>query len=142
VSPYRIAAQEATVASLDAKRAHEKDILAARERLSELKQQFEIDKLDATVQIDIAQATLDRVQAEFPIASLARQSLLARARAKRLTLYAPCDCRVLKIQIKSGEDIGSGPILNMGDTKRMRVGRGSLRDRHRQSARRSGRSDH
>lgn len=121
LSPYRIAAQDATVGSLEARKAHEKDIQAAREHLSELKQQFEIDKVDAATQIDLARATLDRMQAEFPIASLERQIALAEARAKRMTLYAPCDCRVLNIRIKPGEEIGAGPVMSIGDTDRMRA---------------------
>jgi HlyD family secretion protein len=121
LSPYRIAAQDATVGSLEARKAHEKDIQAAREHLSELKQQFEIDKVDAATQIDLARATLDRMQAEFPIASLERQIALAEARAKRMALYAPCDCRVLNIRIKPGEEIGAGPVMSIGDTDRMRA---------------------
>ena len=121
VTPYAIAAQEATIAGLEAKRAHEKDILAAREHLSELKKQFEINQTDAAVQIDLARAGLDLVKAEVPIASLERQVTVAETRAKRLTIYAPCDCHVLNVRIKAGEDTGAGPILILGDTNRMRA---------------------
>jgi len=121
VTPYAIAAQEATIAGLEAKRAHEKDILAAREHLSELKKQFEINQTDAAVQIDLARAGLDLVKAEVPIASLERQVTVAETRAGRLTLYAPCDCHVLNVRIKAGEDTGAGPILILGDTNRMRA---------------------
>jgi HlyD family secretion protein len=119
--PHRIAAQEATIADLDAMKAHEKDILAAREHLSELKSQSEGEKADAVVQIDIAQASVDQVPTQFPIASLERQIAAAEIRAKRLTLYAPCDCRVLNIRVKPGEEVGVGPILVVGDTERMRA---------------------
>jgi len=123
VWPHRIAAQEAKVAGLEAKKALDlvKDILAAREYLLELKQQFDAEKADAEVQIDIAQASVDRVQSEFPIASLERQITAAETRAKRLTLYGPCDCRVLNIRVKPGEEVGTGPILVVGDTERMRA---------------------
>jgi HlyD family secretion protein len=118
VWPNRIAAQEAKLAkALDLV----KDILAAREYLLELKQQFDAEKADAEVQIDIAQASVDRVQSEFPIASLERQITAAETRAKRLTLYGPCDCRVLNIRVKPGEEVGTGPILVVGDTERMRA---------------------
>ena len=105
VSPLRIAAQEATIASLEAKLANDKDILdsqrqlfdrgvssrrlredqqamvaqgeanvaSARARLAELKGQFEVDKIDAEVQITLTRAQLERAQAEFPIASLKSQ---------------------------------------------------------------------
>jgi HlyD family secretion protein len=121
VWPHRIAAQEATVAGLDAKKAHEKDILAAREHLLELKGQSEGEKADAALQVDIAQASLDQVPRQFPIVSLERQITVAETRAKRLTLYAPCDCRVLNIRVKPGEEVGAGPVLVVGDTERMRA---------------------
>jgi HlyD family secretion protein len=121
VTPYAIAAQEATVAALEAKHAHEKDVLAAREHLSELRKQYEINQIDAAVQVDQARAVLDGVKAQNPITSLERQVTVADTRAKRLTLYAPCDCRVLNIRIKPGEDIGAGPILTLGDTTHMRA---------------------
>jgi HlyD family secretion protein len=120
VFPYRIAAQEANIASLEAKRATDKDIQPAREQLSELKHQFEIDKSDAAVQIDLAQATLDRAKSQFPIASLNKQIAVSEAHARRLTLYAPCNCQVLNVRVKAGEQV-AGPILSLGDTSRMRA---------------------
>lgn len=153
LSPHRIAAQEATIAGLEAKLANDKDTLeahqqllsrgtatrrqsedqralvlqgeanlrAARARLEELKRKFDLDQADAAVQIQLARATLARMQAEFPIASLERQIELADARAKRLTLYAPIDGRVLNVRAKPGEDVGSGPILALGNTEQMRA---------------------
>ncbi len=153
VMPQRIAAQEATIASLEAKSNNDQEVLdsqqqllahgtgtrrqtddqnslvlqdqanvqSARARLSELKRQFEVDKIDADVQIQTARATLERNQAEIPIASLERQIALAEARAKRMTVYAPIDGRILNILVKPGEDVGSGPLLAMGDTSRMRA---------------------
>jgi HlyD family secretion protein len=153
VSPLRIAAQEATIASLEAKLANDKDIFdsqvqlfdrgaasrrlredqhaavlqdeaslaSARARLTEIKQQFEVDKIDAEVQIKLTRAQLVRNQAEFPIASLKSQIAVAESRARRLTLYAPVDGRILNIKVKPGEDVGAGPLLTMGDTGRMRA---------------------
>jgi HlyD family secretion protein len=121
VWPRRIAAQEATIAGLDAKKAHEKDILAAREHLLELKAQSDGEKADAAVQVDIAQASIDQVSKQFPITSLERQIASAEIRAKRMTLYGPCDCRVLNIRVKPGEEVGTGPVLVVGDTERMRA---------------------
>jgi HlyD family secretion protein len=153
VSPLRIAAQEATIASLEAKLANDKDIFdsqvqlfdrgAASRRLredqhaavlqdeanlaserahfAELKQQFEVDKIDAGVQVKQARAQLARAQAEFPIASLQSQIAVAESRARRMTLYAPVDGRILNIRVKPGEDVGTGSVLTMGDTDRMRA---------------------
>src|SRR4029078_249610 len=100
VWPHRIAAEEATLAGLDAKRAHEEDIQAAREHLAELKAQSDGEKADAAVQVDIAQASLDQVAKQFPTASLESQISPAEIRAKRLTLHGPCDCRVRTIRVK------------------------------------------
>jgi HlyD family secretion protein len=153
VSPLRIAAQEATIKSLEAKLTNDRDILdshvqlfsrgatsrrlhedqkatvaqgeanlaSARARLAELKHQFEVDQIDAEVQVRLARAQLERAQAEFPIASLESQVAWAEARARRLTLYAPVDGRILNIKIKPGEDVSSGPVLTMGDTTLMRA---------------------
>jgi HlyD family secretion protein len=153
VSPQRIAAQKATIASLEAKLANDKDILAsqtalfdrgaasrrlsedhkaivaqgeanlaaARAQLSQLQHQFDVDQLDAKVQITMARAQLERAEAEIPIASLERQIVAADARAHRLTLYAPIDGRILNIKILPGEEVGGGPVLIMGDTEGMRA---------------------
>jgi HlyD family secretion protein len=153
VSPLRMAAQQATIASLEAKLANDRDIFdtqmqlfdrgatsrrlredqhaavlqgeanlaSARARLAELRQQFEVDKIDAEVQVKVARAQLVRNEAEFPIASLESQIAVAQSRARRLTLYAPVDGRILNIKVKPGEDIGTGPLLTMGDTSRMRA---------------------
>jgi HlyD family secretion protein len=153
VSPLRIAAQEATIASLEAKLANDRDILqsqlqlfergissrrlredqqanvtqgeanvtAARALLSQIKQQFEVDKIDADVQVDLARAQLARAEAEFPIASLEAQIAKANAQARRMIIVAPIDGRILNIKVKPGEEVGTGPVLVMGDTERMRA---------------------
>jgi HlyD family secretion protein len=153
VSPLRIAAQKATIESLEAKLANDRDILnsqvqlfsrgfasrrfhedqramvaqgeanvaSARARLAELEHQFEVDKIDAETQIRLARAQLERAQAEFPIASLKAQIASAESRARRLTLHAPVDGRILNIKVKPGEDVSSGPVLTMGDTSLMRA---------------------
>jgi len=153
VSPLRIAAQEATILSLEAKLANDKDILAshsqlysrgvssrrlqedqhamvlqgeanlksARARLAELEQQFTIDKIDAAVQIKLARDQLERSKAEFPVASLESQVAWAEARVQRLRITAPIAGRILNIKVKPGEIVGSGPILTMGDTSKMRA---------------------
>lgn len=153
VSPLRIAAQEATIASLEAKLANDRDILssqmqlfergissrrlredqqanvmqgeanvkAARALLSQIKQQFEVDKVDADVQVSLAGAQLARAEAEFPIASLEAQILRASAQARRMTITAPIDGRILNVKIKPGEEVGTGAVLVMGDTERMRA---------------------
>jgi HlyD family secretion protein len=153
VAPFKIAAQEAIVASLDAKLTNDKDNLetdrqlsadgltsrrlrnnqksvvlqgeanlkSARDRLAELKRQYELDKVEAATQVALARATLERAQADIPIASLEKQIELADARARTLTLHAPVDGRILNVIVKPGEQVGRGPILTMGDTGKMRV---------------------
>ena len=96
-------------------------LAAARARLAELTRQFEIDTIDASIQIEIARATLARMEAEMPVVSLEHQIKLAEERARRMTLFAPIDGRILNILVKPGEEVGTGPILAMGDTDRMRV---------------------
>jgi HlyD family secretion protein len=97
------------------------DLNSARARLDELKRQFEIDKLDAEMAVKEARASLNRDKADQPIASLTRQIALADARARNLTLRAPAKGRILNILVKPGEEVGTGPILAMGDTSLMRV---------------------
>lgn len=99
----------------------EANIAASRARLAELRHQFEVDTVDAETRIKVARAQLERAQAEYPIASLEAQIGAAKARASRLTLYAPVDGRILNIKIKPGEDVSSGPVLTMGDTSLMRA---------------------
>jgi HlyD family secretion protein len=96
-------------------------VAAARARLAELKHQFEVDKVDAEVRVRLAKAQLERATAEFPIASLEAQISSVEARARRLTLKSPIDGRILNLKIKPGEDVGSGPVLSVGDTSLMRA---------------------
>ena len=102
-------------------RQDEFDLNAARAHLIELKQQFELDKLDAEIQLRLAKATLERAEAEIPVASLEKQMELADARATELTLRAPVGGLILNIVVKPGEQVGSGPVLTMGDTRKMRA---------------------
>ena len=46
--------------------------------------------------------------AEIPQRSLDQQLTLAETRAKRLTLYAPIDGRVLNVRVRPGEEVGAG----------------------------------
>ena len=97
------------------------NVKAAQAQLAQLKQQFEVDKVDADVQVALARAQLERAEAEFPIASLEAQVARADAQARRMTIYAPIDGRILNIRVKPGEEAGNGPVLIMGDTARMRA---------------------
>lgn len=99
----------------------EADLNAARARLSELTQQFELDQIDAAIQIRQARASLERAKADIPVLSLQRQIELADARAQKLTVIAPIDGRILNILVRPGEQVGSGAILTLGDTSVMRV---------------------
>lgn len=90
-------------------------------QLVQLQQQFEFDKRSGQIQIDLMKATLARAQADFPIASLEKQVELAETRAHNLTLYAPIDGRVLNVLVRPGENVGTGPVLTLGDTSKMRV---------------------
>ena len=58
------------------------------------------DRQIRDMQIQTAQATLARNQTDIPVASLERQVVLADARVKRMTLYAPIDGRILNILVK------------------------------------------
>jgi HlyD family secretion protein len=99
----------------------EANLASARARLVELKQQFEVDKVDALSQIATARAQLERAEMEFPINSLKSQVTLAEARAARMIIVAPVDGRILNIKIKPGEDISTSTVLTMGDTASMRA---------------------
>lgn len=107
--------QKATVLQSEA------NLTAAKARLAELRHQFEIDRMDAEAQVQVARAQLDRQVAEIPIASLRRQIALAEARARRLTLYAPIDGRIINVKVKPGENVEGSPILTMGNTETMRT---------------------
>ena len=102
-------------------RQDESDLSAARAHLVELRQQYELDKLDAEIAVRLAKATLERAQAEIPVTSLEKQMKLAHARAEELALYAPVAGRILNILVKPGEQVANGPVLTMGDTSKMRA---------------------
>ena len=100
---------------------NEANLAAAQARLAEIKRQSEYDELDAKSKIRVAQATLERAKADYAIESLTKQLAVADARARRMTIIAPLDGRILNIMARAGEQVGSGPILSMGDTDVMRV---------------------
>ena len=153
VSPSRIAAQEATVASIESGLANNRSILAAQTqllnarttsqrtfddqktlvlqgeanlaasqaRVLELKRQFVLDQLDARSQIRLAKASLERAKVDFGIDSLSKQLALAEARVQRMTITSPIDGRVLNVLARPGEQVGTAPMLTIGDTDRMRA---------------------
>ncbi|SHN63825.1 efflux RND transporter periplasmic adaptor subunit [Bradyrhizobium erythrophlei] len=97
------------------------DLNGARAKLSELRHQFELDRADAEIQLAQARAGLERDKAEIPVVSLERQLGLTEARARKLTLFAPVDGRILNIMVRPGEQVGNNAVLTMGDTSVMRV---------------------
>jgi len=153
ITPLRIAAQQSTIISMEAKLTNDRrtarrydelltkgtaarqqaddlnslvdqeeaSLKAAEAQLQQLQQQYTLDQQDADTQVMIAQNVLARMQAGFPVDSLQRQMELAEARAKQLSVISPIDGRVLDVRIKPGEEVGSGPILVLGDTAHMRA---------------------
>ena len=153
ITPLRIAAQEATIISMEAKLTNDRrtarrydelltkgtaarqqsddlnslvaqeeaSLKAAEAQLQQLQRQFTLDQQDADTQVLIAQNVLARMRAGFPVDSLQRQMELAEARAKQLSVIAPIDGQVLDVRVKPGEEVGSGPILVLGDTAHMRA---------------------
>jgi HlyD family secretion protein len=97
------------------------DLSGAQAKLNELRHQFELDRADAEIQLAQARAGLERDKAEIPVVSLERQLGLTEARARKLTLSAPVDGRILNIMVRPGEQVGSNAVLTMGDTSVMRV---------------------
>jgi HlyD family secretion protein len=107
--------QEATV------REDRARLESGQAQLAQLKRQFEFDRRSGQIQIDVAKATLARAQADFPLESLAKQIELDETRANNLTLYSPINGRVLNVLVRPGENVGTGPVLTLGDTSKMRV---------------------
>jgi HlyD family secretion protein len=67
---------------------------------------------------------LARARAEIPIASLAKQLDLAKARVRNAAIWAPIAGRILNVIAHPGEQVGQidgKPILTMGNTDEMRV---------------------
>jgi HlyD family secretion protein len=94
---------------------------AAKARLAEIKQQFDADRADAELQIQLQLATMKRDEADFAIGPLTKQLALQDVRVRRATIYAPIAGRILNIFARPGELVGSAPLLAMGDTTKMRV---------------------
>lgn len=102
----------------------EASIKSTRLQLTELQQQFALDRLEAETQIRLAKATMEHARAEIPIGSLSKQLALGRARMRAMTIHAPIDGRVLNVLSHPGEQVGQvgdKPILTIGNTDRMRV---------------------
>ena len=99
----------------------QRDLLAARMRLEEIRQQALLDERLAAAQLRVSRAALDRAKAEIPIDSLTKQIDLADALVRQRTIYAPFDGTVLNIVTHPGELVTNKAILTIGDVSAMRV---------------------
>ncbi len=74
-------------------------------------------------QLDLASANGAEKQLPFviPVQSLDVSRKLAEAQFQQTEVVAPCDGTILKIYVRPGETIGSKPILQMADLKKMVV---------------------
>jgi HlyD family secretion protein len=97
------------------------NLIGAKSRLDELKQQFDADRADGESQVALARATLARSEAELAIEPLVAQIALQDERVRRATIYAPIDGRILNTFARPGELVGTAPVVAMGDTGKMRA---------------------
>lgn len=95
------------------------DLQAARVVLEKLRQAHDLDVRVARAQVEAAQTGLVRAQRAVQIDSLREGLRLAEARVQRSLIRAPVSGQVFKIIARPGEETGTRPILQMGDTSQM-----------------------
>jgi HlyD family secretion protein len=93
----------------------------ARALLEKLKIGHEIDINEAKARLATAEAQLERSLSAILVRSLEKNLELAEARLRRTTIRAPHKGRILKVFLRAGEEVGTGPILDLGDTDQMYV---------------------
>jgi HlyD family secretion protein len=115
-----VSPQEADSKSLAVNRAKE-ELLSARAVRDRLKVARDINLLQARAQLSTARANLAKVKSTIPVASLAKNLVLAENRESLTVLRAPRPGRVLRILTRTGEATGTKPILRLGHTEQMMV---------------------
>ncbi|MGE3805943.1 MAG: efflux RND transporter periplasmic adaptor subunit [Gemmataceae bacterium] len=100
----------------------------AREELTANQALLEKLKMAQPLQVDAAKAGLasaeagvERVRAEVPVAALKAGLALADAQLAHSTIKAPSKGKVLDIMARPGETLGQRPILQLADTGQMVV---------------------
>jgi HlyD family secretion protein len=97
------------------------ELLSARAVRDRLKVARDINLLQARAQLLTARANLAKVKSTIPVASLAKNLVLAENRESLTVLRAPRPGRVLRLLTRPGEATGSKPILRLGHTGQMMV---------------------
>jgi ABC exporter DevB family membrane fusion protein len=94
---------------------------AAETQLTKLEATVELAARQAEAKIATAEAAKSRIPSLVQIKSLEKSVALAETRLKLTTITAPCDGRILKINVHEGETIAQQAILELADPRDMAV---------------------
>ena len=100
-------------------RKAEEELSAAKSLLEKTRKGHELNLRAAEAQVRAARANQNRYIAEIAVDAVQKGVDLAEARLQHTTIRAPGDGKILKILCRAGEMLGTQPILQMGNTKKM-----------------------
>jgi HlyD family secretion protein len=102
-------------------RQSQEAVNSAEATLIKLETEHAMNVQNAQAQLRSQQANLPLTQIQVAVASAQQQLNLAEARLARTIIRATKPGRVLRIITREGEAIGTGGILDLGDTRHMNV---------------------
>jgi len=89
------------------------------------KEKLKVQKEQSAVSVTAKQAALkaeaDRAMAQVPLASLAAAKVAAERKVKDAAVTAPIDGKVVEVLVRTGETVGTRPILQLADANRLVV---------------------
>jgi HlyD family secretion protein len=95
------------------------ELATARSLLDKTRRSYEFKLRAAEAQLETLRAGLERARKEIPVKSLESSLRLAEERLKHTILRAPVKGQVLKLLARTGELVGTQPVLRMGETRHM-----------------------
>jgi HlyD family secretion protein len=128
LEPLEAEAQRARVRAIEAELEYAREEVASQKNLSEkgfsAGREFRDAQLHvrrAEEQVNEANAVLKRLEANSGLAEREARNRVyqAEARLEQTMIRSPLDGRVLRIRIKEGERVGSGPVISVGSVQIM-----------------------
>lgn len=118
--PSLISAQDVERQELLVSKA-QSDLQAAQRAITRLKAAKDLALRTAQAELNVLEATKQRIEAQSSLASLDAEIASLQAQQEHSIIRAPSDGEILEVYAQAGELVGNQPILRMADLSHMTV---------------------